>query len=107
MSDSLLHSIDDLTLVGHCGVDSGQIFIVDPCYVFTDNFNSEGLPTGLPYDEICRVTTKNTVGQAAMGVATSTLYGDGIYPVYVHKIGDKVSSIHVFFDDIEELYIDD
>ena len=28
----------DGTLVGHCGVDSGQIMLIDPCYVFKDDF---------------------------------------------------------------------
>jgi len=66
-------------LVGHCGVDSGQILIVDPCYVLHDNYNDGG-----PYRQCCDVTLGETpAGEAASGVATATNFGDGSYPVYV------------------------
>ena len=28
-------------LAGHCGVDSGQIMVIDPCYAFSDGFDDE------------------------------------------------------------------
>jgi hypothetical protein len=66
-------------LVGHCGVDSGQILIVDPCYVLADNYEDNG-----PYRQCCDVTLgDDSAGEAALGVATATNYGDGNYPVYV------------------------
>lgn len=73
----------DLTLVGHVGVDSGQILVVDPCYVLDDDFDPDGEPTGGNYDAVCRVTLANpSHGNALGGFATGTLNGDGCYPVF-------------------------
>ena len=70
-------------LVGHCGVDSGQVWIGDPCYVMDDPFLGDE-PTGGMYDECCRMTLSDEkAGEAALGVASATNYGDGSYPVYV------------------------
>ena len=33
-------------LIGHCGVDSGQILLIDPCYVYKDHFIGGENPTG-------------------------------------------------------------
>lgn len=72
-------------LVGHCGVDSGQVWIGDPCYVMDDSYLGQpSEPTGGKYDTCCRVTLSDQkAGEAASGVVTATNYGDGIYPVYV------------------------
>ena len=71
-------------LVGHCGVDSGQGWIGDPCYVMEDMFSGGDEPTGGMYDECCRMTLSDEkAGEAALGVASATNYGDGSYPVYV------------------------
>ncbi len=60
-------------LIGHCGVDSGQILLIDPCYVYSDKF----------YDECCKVTlSEDKAGETTLGVVTSTYSGDGNYPVY-------------------------
>lgn len=128
-------------LIGHIGVDSGQIMIVDPCYLkeWKDNeFNYRtgirNLQTGveiacwdvidgvgkinwgtpLPmydnkcmndlaedeqnwekfdeypdagdfsYSGACGITCKQSFGELGMqtAVATTTMYGDGCYPVY-------------------------
>jgi len=69
--------------LGICGVDSGQLFIVDPCYVFSDNFVSDSEPTGEPYDSICRATLAAQQGTEVLGgVAFNPGFGDGVYPVY-------------------------
>lgn len=54
-------------ILGICGVDSGQILLVDPCYI-EDSFS---------YDECCRVTN----GPVCEGVGVSTGLGDGSYEV--------------------------
>ena len=41
-------------LIGHCGVDSGQILLIDPCYVYKDDFTGGDTPTGGDYDECCQ-----------------------------------------------------
>lgn len=87
-------------LVGHCGVDSGLIFIGDPCYfkhceAFCDpdkwtenkqifpvdkdgNNRQSNLPMQFYSDE--KVAGGHTF---PMGILTNTNYGDGEYPVYV------------------------
>lgn len=68
--------------VGSIGVDSGQIMIVDPCYVLDDDYRPELNPTGGKYDEVCRATIDRNHGETSFGAfATSTLHGDGVYPV--------------------------
>ena len=65
-------------LIGHCGVDSGQILLIDPCYVYKDEYGSGG-----DYDECCQITlSDDKAGQTMLGVVTSTYSGDGVYPVY-------------------------
>ena len=65
-------------LIGHCGVDSGQILVIDPCYVYKDEYGSGG-----DYDECCQITlSEDKAGQTMLGVVTSTYSGDGVYPVY-------------------------
>ena len=65
-------------LIGHCGVDSGQILVIDPCYVYKDEYGSGG-----DFDECCQITlSEDKAGQTMLGVVTSTYSGDGVYPVY-------------------------
>ena len=87
------------TLVGVCGVDSGQIMLTDPCYVkdFVDEMNEGGdFDASLEpnsrdeypytYNGACSATCSDEmVGQlgACQGVVVSTGWGDGLYPVYV------------------------
>ena len=48
------------TLIGHCPVDSGQIMLIDPCYVLADN-NTDDKKLNQLYLDICDVT----IGQGA------------------------------------------
>jgi uncharacterized protein (DUF1684 family) len=71
-------------LIGSCGVDSGTIMLVDPCYVIADK------------DVAPRVTYEDTLEAWRTeghdfhdmfipfedGVIVSSGYGDGNYPVY-------------------------
>ena len=88
------------TLIGHCGVDSGQIMLIDPCYVFKDDFDGGDTPTGGSYDEACRVTLAEGAGQIqnGLGVVTRTYIGDGNYPVYADMEGKRVKSVTIVFD---------
>ena len=90
----------DGTLVGHCGVDSGQIMLIDPCYVFKDDFLPKSEATGGPYDEACRITIAMGAGEHTLGgVVTRTYIGDGNYPVYADMEGNRVKSVTIVFDD--------
>ena len=85
-------------LIGHCGVDSGQILLIDPCYVYKDDFTGGDTPTGGDYDECCRITLSEGAGQTDLGVVTSSGYGDGVYPVYAQKDGNgRVKQVTIVF----------
>lgn len=87
--------------IGSCGVDSGQIMIVDPCYVIDGRFSEQ------QYDECCAVTCgEESAGQImnAMAVVSSTGIGDGYYPVYatVDNIpgwGERITKLEIDFTD--------
>jgi hypothetical protein len=91
-------------LIGHCAVDSGQILLIDPCYVYNDNFKGlDSDPTGGDYDECCRITLRDGAGQTSnLGVVTSTAWGDGSYPVYADMSGGRVMSVTIVFDQDDE-----
>ena len=91
-------------LIGHCGVDSGQILLIDPCYVYKDHFIGGENPTGGPYDECCRVTlSEDRAGETTLCVATSTYGGDGNYPVYATTDEHGgIMSVTIVFEESEE-----
>jgi hypothetical protein len=91
--------------IGGVAVDSGQVMIVDPCYV----------TTGDNYRIICDATLSPEGGDevdfaciggsgTACAVAHTTRYGDGVYPVYadMDKEGRILSLRIVFADDENE-----
>ena len=92
-------------LAGHCGVDSGQIMVIDPCYAFRDGFDDENGN----YRNVCNITLGDDgYGEFPLpvngytgniGVATTSGYGDGEYPVYVDINSDnRVVALHIYFD---------
>lgn len=101
------------TRIGEVYVDSGQIMLIDPCYVLDDDYNPGGDPTGGPYDQVCRLTTGSLrYGQFNGGVATATYAGDGCYPVYADLDSDgQVMSVTIVFhdpnEDAEDLWDDE
>lgn len=93
--------------IGYCGVDSGQLFITDPCYIKhqeqgngewnvewdEDNEGNRTYKT-LPdptlesgdknfYSKVCEANGKSRYGGAEveMGVAFGTTHGDGNYAI--------------------------
>ena len=96
------------TLVGTCGVDSGQLLLTDPAYLH--EFKSDEYRLGEPssdysYNGCCHVTTGTVpaghVGIGYDGVAVGTGYGDGVYPVYAKFDGGRVMAALVVFDGTE------
>ena len=92
--------------IGNCGVDSGQLFITDPCYIKhqeqgNGEWNMEWVDTDdgrsyttLPdptlesgdknfYSKVCEANGKARYGGAEveMGVAFGTTHGDGNYAI--------------------------
>ena len=92
-------------LIGRCAVDSGQIMLVDPCYL--DNYvNDEFVPENMDqesdafsYSNACKVTLTepNKGGQLGLAVVTSSGMGDGYYPVYAEMVDGLVSSVTIEF----------
>jgi len=79
-------------LVGQCGVDSGSIMLIDPCYVLSDK----------DYDELTKIREKsgwNPPVEFKMGIVTPTYMGDGNYHTYIQKEkeGGRVQRILIDF----------
>lgn len=97
-------------LIGEVWVDSGQVMLVDPCYLHEWGGNDYGDTDKATFDYsgVCAVTLGKAegqegeqAGQVAHGaVVTSSGWGDGSYPVYVNVEQHRVKSLTiVFFDD--------
>ena len=90
----LKHIKTEKRVLGTCGVDSGQIIMVDPCYV----------EDGLNYDACCNVDD----GPACGGVKMSSGLGDGGYEVIgtygtLEFWGERLFSAEiVFISDVED-----
>jgi len=84
--------------IGVCGVDSGQLMIIDPCYLsdWRDgelDLNGEEAPDKNSYDAVCRTTLAQPMmaGETREGgVVFSSGYGDGSYPVMAYYNADSV-----------------
>jgi hypothetical protein len=106
--------------IGSVGVDSGQLMVVDPCYIKSDfevDYDEQeiakiqaGSPAEVPlnYNGACAVTLADSSAGSMMhglAVAFSSGYGDGVYPVYATYNDDgrivKVE-IEMGFDDEDE-----
>lgn len=98
--------------IGVCCVDSGQIMIVDPCYVLPNKrveslLAEKGIhePRDVPdYGEVCEANTgagaqlRNS-HKAPIACVTHSGYGDGVYPVFAVvdcKTG-RVRSVRIEF----------
>lgn len=87
-------------LVGKIPVDSGQIMLIDPCYVRKDFESEYDDKPALNYAGACKVT----LGREGCGVfakcafATSSGYGDGLYQVYVKRTPDnRIAEVKIKF----------
>lgn len=96
-------------LIGHVDVDSGQVLIVDPCYL--EDFDNEteymgddtDIAGAFGYSGVSSLTVKHSYGQVEHGaVASSTAYGDGSYPVYAEVERGVVKRLVVDFMQEEE-----
>lgn len=96
-------TINQTVKVGHVSVDSGQVIIVDPCYVMDGHYDDKSKGYGL----VCETTSTNDphcgeffASGYGTAVASSSGYGDGNYPVYgeVNEDG-RVVALHIYFDE--------
>lgn len=104
----------EVELIGEVAVDSGQLMVTDPCYVDPD-WQHEPFSVGehversedtlfhYSYDGACRATLSGgghgelafAGGHAGAGVAFSTAWGDGFYPVYAEKHDGRIVRVYV------------
>src|SRR3990167_9812136 len=78
-------------LLGYCAVDSGQILLVDPCYLSEwvdgeyegDNHYAIACHTTMGKDQGGEMLISSIAGR---GVVASSGLGDGNYPVYAHYV---------------------
>lgn len=82
-------------LLGNCGVDSGQLIVVDPCYL-SDWKDGKHDKLDNHYGKCCKASLGKDSGDevlvsgiAGTGVCLATGYGDGNYPVYAEYNKDK------------------
>lgn len=84
--------INEMTLIGHFAVDSGQAMVGDPCYLDewepwnddAEKFDEYPKHKGrYSYLGACEATLTRNYGELGnSAVVFSTGYGDGLYPVY-------------------------
>lgn len=99
-------------VIGRVGVDSGQVMIVDPCYLKdwkADDFSGEESKVApedsvpFSYEGACQRTLSDagagSVGHGSLAVASGSGHGDGCYPVLARFGGGRVLELRVLFDD--------
>lgn len=101
--------VDNLTLIGHFAVDSGQAMVGDPCYLdewqseydnFDDYVNKAGEYSYLGAAQATLTKNYGVLG-GANAVVFSTGYGDGYYPVYA-ELNDEGRVAKIVIDFIGE-----
>lgn len=77
--------------IGTCAVDSGQLLIVDPCYLsrWKDNeLNDPFTESDLSYSHACDITLNHINRAGTLGNSSAVVFapgfGDGVYPVIAH-----------------------
>ena len=72
-------------VIGHIGVDSGMVWIGDPCYII--HRKKTPLELGTSWAEFCTLISKPhnsfnyEAGHEGFGICTRTPYGDGYYKI--------------------------
>lgn len=94
-------------LVGYVWVDSGSIWVGDPCYVIGTDADHDKLSwsefCGKWFDHMNPVPNAKEVLGTGIGFAIETQYGDGSYPVFI-TIGEngRPKKVEIELGDYEE-----
>ena len=92
-------------ILGYVCVDSGQVIIIDPCYLHEWK-DGESDDKKSHYVKCCDITLSKkrggevlVSGVAGNGVVSGTYYGDGVYPVYAKRDkGGRIESLEIVFN---------
>lgn len=110
---------ESTVLIGYVGVDSGQLMVCDPCYIKGDDWkDTDYEPTTanasghypLNYNGACGATLSDKgygtlafdLGHGGAGVAFSSGWGDGEYPVYATIIDGRVARVEIVMIDEDD-----
>ena len=90
-------------VIGHAAVDSGLIWIGDPCYVIPNDGRAAEYVSD--WSKFCETIQGGTsysfpfkMGREGLGVCVSTAYGDGFYPVTATIKAGRVTSVGIDFE---------
>jgi len=94
-------------IIGYVAVDSGQILLADPAYLkdWKDNeFNEKKKKKDFTYSGACNITLSKEMGGnfldekfKEVGVAVSSGYGDGCYPVEATYDDGRIKEVKIVF----------
>ncbi|MEU9605425.1 hypothetical protein [Streptomyces sp. NPDC048057] len=92
---------DKRVKLGMVDVDSGTVFVGDPCYTITGDAPRH-IKTWPEWCSQLRWNGKNydvvePVG-SGVGLSIPTMYGDGSYPVYAEIVRGRVARVTIDFD---------
>ena len=94
-------------LIGYVAVDSGTMYLGDPCYISSD----KRLHSNKAWKTFCEEVlwtnqfrdNGNTGVDKHAAVVTDTAYGDGLYPVYATKTSEgRTASVTIVFTGEDE-----
>jgi hypothetical protein len=105
--------MSDFELVGEIGVDSGQVMLIDPCYIKHDFENESTDKPSLNYAGACNASlSKKGCGNFGgnkhddtVAFCSRTTHGDGVYPVYVKR--DRLGRVTAMMIDFNPSKDDD
>ena len=84
--------------IGSCDVDSGQIYVVDPCYIkYYESLHDEKKWSGFCDSRFPEGNSEEPAVEMYAGVVTSTYFGDGTYPVYVTTKDGRPKKMEIIF----------
>jgi hypothetical protein len=92
----------DWTEIGTVGVDAGQVWIGDPCYLAPDDRVSPNAPSpSKDWDQFVDWfnTPYRQSAQHPLGVVARSGYGDGSYKVYAKYYDGRVAELRIEFID--------
>ena len=97
--------------IGSVGVDSGQLIIMDPCYIesYWNKENEKGLD-GINYQAVCEGTLKKEravalpypIGHGGLAVAFASGWGDGYYDVFARYVEGRIVEVKIVMGDDDD-----